>query len=491
LKQRRERKLSLRPCVGQQVVVNDPISILAGLLNVQVHVHADFYAWRRLQSAGRSGTLRRADISTSRHAPYKANGLSRLMFRPLELFIGLRYTRAKRRNHFISFISLVSMLGIAVGVTALITVISVMNGFEKELTDRILGMVAHATISGVNESVHDWQHALQQADANPHVLGAAPYVERQALLQGTRVTGAVIHGVLPEREPRVSELDRKMVKGRLDDLKAGAFGIVLGNELAMQLGVGVGDKVTVITTEVNATPVGAIPRYKRFDVVGIFEIGYQEYDEGLAIMHMDDAERLFQLDGPTGIRLKLDDMFNAWDIGRDLAQQLGQFYRVQDWRQGHANFFSAVSMERKVMFVIVSLVIAIAAFNLVSTLVMLVTDKQADIAILRTLGISPQTIMGVFMVQGVIVGAIGILLGVLGGAALATNLPALAKWIEHTFHVEFLSKDVYYISEVPSDMHWSDVGWIAAIAFVFCLFATLYPAWRASRTQPAAALRYE
>ena len=420
------------------------------------------------------------------------------MFRPLQLFIGLRYTRAKRRNHFISFISLVSMLGIAVGVTALITVISVMNGFEKELTDRILGMVAHATISAVDESesgvdasVHDWQRAVQQANANRHVLGAAPYVERQALLQGTRVTGAVIRGVLPDAEPKVSEVDRKMLKGRLDDLKPGAFGIVLGNELAMQLGVSVGDKITVITPEVNATPIGAIPRYKRFNVVGIFSVGFQEYDEGLAVMHMEDAERLFQLDGPTGIRLKLDDMFHAWDIGRELAQDLGQFYRVRDWRQGHANFFSAVSMEKKVMFIILSLIVAVAAFNLVSTLVMLVTDKQADIAILRTLGISPQSIMGVFMVQGVIVGAFGILLGVLGGIALALNLEALIKWVEHTFNVQFLSADVYYISEVPSDLHWNDVGWIAAIALVFCLFATLYPAWRASRTQPAAALRYE
>jgi lipoprotein-releasing system permease protein len=443
-----------------------------------------------LQYQARSGNLRRADVFASWRA-IAGKRISALMFRPLELFIGLRYTRAKRRNHFISFISLVSMLGIAVGVTALITVISVMNGFEKELTDRILGMVAHVTVSGVDESVRDWQQAVTKADANPHVLGAAPYVERQALLQGTRVTGAVIHGVLPEREPKVSEVDRKMVKGRLGDLKPGAFGIILGNELAMQLGVGVGDKVTVITTEVNATPVGAIPRYKRFDVVGIFSVGFQEYDEGLAIMHIDDAERLFQLDGPTGIRLRLDDAFNAWDIGRDLAQQLGQFYRVQDWREGHANFFRAVSMEKKVMFIILSLIVAVAAINLVSTLVMLVTDKQADIAILRTLGISPQSIMGVFMVQGVIVGAFGILLGVLGGILLATNLESLVKWIERTFHVEFLSPDVYYISEVPSDMHWNDVGWIAAIAFVFCLFATLYPAWRASRTHPAAALRYE
>jgi lipoprotein-releasing system permease protein len=413
------------------------------------------------------------------------------MFRPLELFIGLRYTRAKRRNHFISFISLVSMLGIAVGVTALIAVISVMNGFEKELTERILGMVAHATVSGVDESVHDWQHAVAVAETNPHVRGAAPFVERQALLQGTRVSGGVIRGVLPDQEPKVSELDRKLIKGRLDDLKPGAFGIVLGNELAMQLGVGIGDKVTVYAPEVSVTPIGAVPRFKRCEVVGIFSVGFQEYDEGLAVMHMQDAERLFQLDGPAGIRLKLDDMFRAWDIGRELAQQLGQFYRVQDWRSGHANFFSAVAMEKKVMFIILSLIVAVAAFNLVSTLVMLVTDKQADIAILRTLGISPGSIMGVFVVQGAMVGTFGILLGVLGGVGLALNLPALVKWIERTFNVEFLSPDVYYISEVPSDMHWADVGWIAGIAVVFCLLATLYPAWRAARTQPAAALRYE
>jgi lipoprotein-releasing system permease protein len=413
------------------------------------------------------------------------------MFRPLELFIGLRYTRAKRRNHFISFISLVSMLGIAVGVTALIAVISVMNGFEKELTERILGMVAHATVSGVDSSVQDWQHAIEVANANPHVRGAAPFIERQALLQGRRVTGGVIRGVLPEQEPKVSELDRKMLKGRLDDLKPGAFGIVLGNELAMELGVGIGDKVAVYAPEVSVTPIGAVPRFKRCEVVGIFSVGFQEYDEGLAVMHMDDAARLFQLDGPSGIRLKLDDMWRAWDIGRELAQQLGQVYRVQDWRSGHANFFSAVAMEKKVMFIILSLIVAVAAFNLVSTLVMLVTDKQADIAILRTLGISPRSVMGVFMVQGVIVGSFGILLGVLGGVALALNLPAIVKWIEHTFNVEFLSPDIYYISEVPSDMHWSDVGWIAAIAVVFCLLATLYPAWRAARTQPAAALRYE
>jgi len=413
------------------------------------------------------------------------------MFRPLELFIGLRYTRAKRRNHFISFISLVSMLGIAVGVTALITVISVMNGFEQQLTQRILGMVADATISGVGESVHDWQGAVKQAYANPHVRGAAPYVEKVALLQGRRVTGGVIRGVLPDEEDKVSDIGRKMTKGELTALTAGSYGIVLGDELAMQLGVAVGDKVTVYTPDVSVTPIGALPRFKRCTVVGLFSVGFQEYDDGMAVMNMNDAERLFQLDGPTGIRLKLDDKFRAWEVGDALARQLGQFYRVQDWREGHANFFSAVSMEKKVMFIILSLIVAVAAFNLVSTLVMLVQDKQADIAILRTLGTSPRSVMGVFMVQGTIVGSIGIALGVLGGVLLATNLPALVKWVEHVFHVEFLSPDIYYISEVPSDMHWSDVGWITAVALVFCLFATIYPAWRAARTQPAAALRYE
>ena len=387
------------------------------------------------------------------------------MFRPLELFIGLRYTRAKRRNHFISFISLVSILGIAVGVTALITVISVMNGFDKELKDRILGMVAHATVEGVDESVREWPLALKRAETNPHVLGAAPYVEREAMLQGERVSGAIVRGVLPEYEPKVSEIDRKMVEGSLDDLKPGSFNIILGRELAMKLGVGVGDFATVITPEVSTSPVGVQPRFKRFKVSGIFEVGMQEYDGALAVVQMQDAETLYRLDGPTGIRLRLDDMFLAYSVARDLSGELGQAYRVSDWMQGHSNFFKAIAMEKKVMFLILSLIVAVAAFNLVSTLVMLVTDKQADIAILRTLGQTPRSIMGVFMVQGVLVGTLGIFLGVGFG--------------------------VYYISELPSDLQWSDVGWITLTAFLFCIFATLYPAWRAARIQPAAALRYE
>jgi len=415
------------------------------------------------------------------------------MFRPLELFIGLRYTRAKRRNHFISFISLASILGIAVGVLVLITVLSVMNGFTKELRDSILGMVSHATISSLdNGGVANWQNTVSTAEAAPHVLGAAPYVEREAMLQhGERVSGVVIRGVMPEQESKVSEIGKKMVAGKIGDLKAGGWGIVLGRELAMSLGVEVGDSVIVVAPEFRATPLGAIPRTRRFNVVGIFEAGFQEYDSGLAVMQMDDAERLYQLDGPTGVRLKLDDMFVAWDVAQDLTDKLGHLYRVQDWRQGHANFFRAIAMEKMVMSIILSLIMAVAVFNLVSALVMLVNDKQADIAILRTLGISPASIMGVFMVQGMLVGVFGILLGVLGGVALSLNLAALAKWVEHLFGVEFLSADIYYISEVPSDMHWNDVGWIALVALIFCLLATLYPAWRAARTHPAEALRYE
>jgi lipoprotein-releasing system permease protein len=413
------------------------------------------------------------------------------MFRPLEVFIGLRYTRAKRRNHFISFISLVSILGIAVGVTALITVISVMNGFDKELKDRILGMVSHATIEGVDETVKDWPQALELAHSNPHVLGAAPYVERQAMLQGTRVSGAIIRGVMPDLEPTVSDVDRHMVSGKLGDLAAGHFGIVLGKELAMTLGVDVGDFVTVFAPEFSATPIGAIPRMKRFSVVGIFEVGMQEYDSGLALTSLQDAQTLYRLDGPSGIRLKLDDMFQAYPIGKELAGHLGQYYRVTDWMQGHSNFFKAVAMEKKVMFLILSLIVAVAAFNLVSTLVMLVTDKQADIAILRTLGQSPGSVMGTFMVQGVLVGTLGIALGVFFGVLLSLNLAAIVHWIEQTFHVTFLSPDVYYISELPSDLHWNDVIWITITAFVFCTLATLYPARRAAKTDPAAALRYE
>ena len=413
------------------------------------------------------------------------------MFRPLELFIGLRYTRAKRRNHFISFISVVSIVCITISVTALITVMSVMNGFDSELRTRILGMVAHATVSGVSGTLADWPRAVEIAQHNPHVEGAAPYIEREAFLRGDAASqGAIIRGVLPDQEPKVSDIGQKMVAGKLSALTPGSWHIVLGKDLALNLGVGVGDKVTVIST-ITASPIGALPRFKRFTVSGIFEAGMQEYDSGLAVINMQDAERLYNMDGPSGVRLRLDDMFRAYDVARNLADELGQAYRVSTWMEGHANFFKAVAMEKLVMFIILSLIILVAVINLVSMLMMLVIDKQADIAILRTLGATPRSVMGTFTVQGLLVGVVGIVLGVSLGSLLSWKLPAIADWIQDVFHVQFLSPDVYYISDVPSRLLASDVGWVALVTFLFALLATLYPAWRASRTQPAQALRYE
>ena len=414
------------------------------------------------------------------------------MFRPNELFIGLRYTRAKRRNHFISFISVISILGIFLGVTALITVISVMNGFEKELRERILGFVSHATVAGPTGKLTDWPAVIDVAEKNPEVIGAAPYVERESMLRSRGVSGALIRGVDPAIEPRVSDVADQMVYGALTDLKAGEFGIVLGIELSYALGAQLGDKVTVFAPQTRTTPAGVIPQVKRFTVVGIFQAGMHEYDRTLALTHIQDAARLFRLgDDVTGVRLKLNDMFRAWEVSRDLVSDLGGFYRVRDWTQQHANFFRAVKTEKTVMFVILSLIIAVAAFNIISTLVMVVTDKQADIAILRTLGTSPASVMGIFMVQGMVIGVFGTLLGVVGGVLLATNVETLVPAIERLLDRQFLSSDVYYISNLPSDMHWSDVVRIATLSFVLTIVATIYPAWRAARTDPAMALRYE
>jgi lipoprotein-releasing system permease protein len=414
------------------------------------------------------------------------------MFRPLELFIGLRYIRAKRRNHFISFISVASMVGLAIGITALITTISVMNGFDTELRSRILGMVSQATISSVGDGMPDWQRALAIAEQNPHVKGAAPYVEQGSWLRGNGANaGAMVRGILPGQEPKVTDIGSKMVAGKLSALQPGSWGIVLGRDLAITLGVNVGDSVVVYAPTISVTPIGAVPRLRRFTVVGIFEAGMQEYDSSLAIINMHDAEKLYRLDGPTGIRLKLDDLFMANQVAGTLENRLGQAYRVQGWMQQHVNFFKAIAMEKVVMFIILSLIVFVAAFNLVSSLVMLVTDKQSDIAILRTLGQTPRSIMGVFMIQGMLIGLMGIAIGVVGGVALAINLPAIADWIQHVTGHQFLSESVYYINNVPSQLRWSDVGWITGMAFLFSLLATIYPAWRASRTQPAEALRYE
>lgn len=414
------------------------------------------------------------------------------MFRPLAIAIGLRYTRAKRRNHFISFISLVSMLGIALGVAALIVVISVMNGFEQELRARILGMISHATITAYGRNVEGWQEVVDVALQRPHVVGAAPYIEREALLQSNRVSGAILRGVIPEREISVSEIAADMDEGSLDQLVAGEYRIVLGVELAYSLGVRVGDSVTVLAPQMRASPVGVIPQLRRFKVVGLFEAGMHEYDAGLAFVHLEDAAKLFREgSGVTGVRLKLDDLFQAWRVARELAADLPGDYQVRDWTQQHSNFFRAVKTEKFVMFVILSLIVAVAAFNLVSTLVMVVTDKQADIAILRTLGASPQLVMAVFMVQGLAVGLLGTLIGLVSGVALALNVTRIVPFLERLFGFQAMPGDIYYISELPSKLVWSDVWTIGVTSLIFALVATVYPAWRASRTQPAQALRYE
>jgi len=415
------------------------------------------------------------------------------MFKPLELYIGLRYTRAKRRNHFISFISLTSTLGIMLGVMALITVLSVMNGFQKEVRERILGMASHATVSAVDGNLRDWRAAMKLASANPHVIGSAPFVEAQTMLtNGGRVSGAQLRGVMPEYEPRVSTVGEHMKVGDLEVLQPGEFGIILGRELALNLRVGVGDKVTVVTPQVRVTPAGTMPRLKRFTVRGIFEVGMGEYDRGVALVNIKDAAKLLRLgEGVSGVRLRLDDLYLAPQVSRQLADDLPGFYRISDWTYQHRNFFSALRTEKRMMGLILFLIVAVAAFNIVSTLVMVVTDKQSDIAILRTLGMSPGGIMRVFIVQGATLGFIGTLLGISGGVALALNLEQIVGWIERVFDVSFLDPNIYYISTLPSQLNWDDVTRISISAFIITLLATLYPAWRASRTQPAEALRYE
>jgi len=412
---------------------------------------------------------------------------------PFELFIGLRYIRAKRRNHFISFISLTSMIGIALGVAALIVVLSVMNGFQKELRARILGVASHVQITGVGNRLPAWQAIADDARRNPEVVAAAPYVLGQAMLaRDEGVQGALIRGIVPELEIKVAELGEHMRAGSLADLKPGEFGIVLGSELARSLGARVGEKVVVITPQGQVTPAGLLPRLKQFRVVGLFEIGMYEYDHGLALIHMEDAQRLLRLeDEVSGVRLKLKDLFLARQVSRELLKDLPDTVFVSDWTRQHANFFRAIQIEKNVMFIILTLIVAVAAFNIVSTLVMAVTDKQPDIAILRTLGASPRSIMKVFIVQGSLMGVLGTLLGVAGGVALALNVDVVVPAIERLFNVQFLAKDVYYISDLPSDLQWRDVIYIAGVSLVLSLLATIYPSLRGSRVNPAEALRYE
>lgn len=415
-----------------------------------------------------------------------------LMFKPVEVFIGLRYVRAKRRNHFISFISLTSMLGVGLGVMALITVLSVMNGFEKELTERILGMASHATIVERGKSLSDWKTLAQEVEHHPGITGVAPYFHAEGMLShANNVNGTIVRGILPAEETKVSVIADKMIMGDFSSLMAGKFDVILGKELARSLGVTVGDKVTLVAPQTNITPAGILPRLKRFTVVGVFEIGMHEFDSALALIHMEDAMRLFRKDGPTGLRLKTDNILTAPRVSRNVVEQLPGYFWVQDWTQRHANFFRALKTEKTVMFFILTLIVAVAAFNIISTLVMTVTDKQADIAVLRTIGISPKSILAIFMIQGTLIGVVGILFGVISGIWLATNVEAIIPAIENMMGIKFLSPDVYYISDLPSDMHWSDVITISIVSFIFCILATIYPALRAAHTQPAEALRYE
>jgi lipoprotein-releasing system permease protein len=415
---------------------------------------------------------------------------------PYELFIGLRYTRAKKRegsNHFISFISLISMLGIGLGVAALIVVLSVMNGFQKELRDRILGVASHIQVSLANGELTDWQKTQAAARRHPEVLAAAPYVQAQGMLSfDQQVRGVLVRGILPEAEEKVADFERHMKNGKLAALQAGEFGIILGGELARALQVLPGDKVTLIAPQGLVTPAAILPRLKQFRVVGIFEVGMFEFDSGMALIHMEDAQKLYRMDDRvSGVRLKVGDLFAAPRISRELLGMLGSDVWISDWTRSHANFFRAVAIEKNMMFLILLLIVAVAAFNIVSTLVMAVTDKQADIAILRTLGASPGSVMVIFIVQGVLIGVIGLGLGVAGGVALALNVDVVVPAIEHVLGMQFLAKEVYYITELPSDLQWRDVIVITSVSFVLTLFATLYPSWRAARVNPAAALKYE
>jgi lipoprotein-releasing system permease protein len=413
--------------------------------------------------------------------------------RPFELFVGLRYTRAKRRTHFISFISLVSMLGIALGIAALITVMSVMNGFEKEIRGRILGAAAHIQVMAGDRGIAGWPQVAEQAKRNPEVVGAAPFVQAQGLLSnGSAVRGVFVRGIVPELEDQVADFSSHMRAGSLATLRPGEFGIVLGINIARSMNLRPGDKVTLVSPNGQVTPAGLMPRLKQFTVAGIFALDHNEFDSALALVRMEDAQVLYRMeDRVSGVRLKVRDVDRAPAVARELAPSMPPDTFLSDWTQQNVNYFRAIQIEKRMMFIILTLIIAVAAFNLVSTLVMVVTDKHPDIAILRTLGASPGSIMKIFVVQGAVIGVIGTLAGVAAGVLLALNIDTVVPFVERMFHFQILSKDVYYISELPSDLHLRDVVSVALVSLGLAFAATLYPSWRASRVNPAEALRYE
>ena len=415
------------------------------------------------------------------------------MFLSKEIFIGLRYTRAKRKNHFVSFIAFISMAGVALGVFSLIVVLSVMNGFGNELRNRTLSMTSHATVTGFSGTVSGWQDVSEQAAQQPGVVATAPYIQKEVMLtNGKRVSGSLVRGVEPALEKEVSTIAESMVSGRLSDLKAGEFGIVLGSELANSLGVYEGDRITLITPQAMVTAIGVMPRLRRLEVVGVFEVGMHQFDSAMSYMHIEDASRIFDLgDRVNGVRLKLTDLFQAPAIARNLGNVFGEDYWVRDWTQQHSNFFRALKTEKTVMFIILLMVVAVAALNIVSTLMMSVNDKEADIAILRALGITPGSIMAIFMIQGAVIGLFGTIVGVALGVPTALNVFEIVSWFEQVFNADFLPSDVYYISDIVADVRAGEVITYALAAFLITIAATIYPAWRASKTLPAEALRYE
>ncbi|MFN3861481.1 MAG: lipoprotein-releasing ABC transporter permease subunit [Roseateles sp.] len=415
---------------------------------------------------------------------------------PFELQVGWRYVRAGRggrRNRFISFISGVSILGIALGVAALIIVLSVMNGFQREVRDRMLNVIAHVELlDHGGQALPDWQATAAKARQNPAVIGAAPFIATQSLIaRGEDMRGTVIRGISPADEAQVTALGAQLKDGVFAQLQPGAWHIVLGAELARQLGVGVGDKITVVAPGGQVTPAGVVPRLRAFTVVGTFSAGHYEYDSGLALVHLDDAARLYRTGGPTGVQLKLRDVHDARRVAAELSASLGPEILVRDWTRANANWFDAVQIEKRLMSIILTLIVAVAAFNLVSTLVMTVTDKQSDIAILRTLGASPRSIMGIFIVQGAVAGVIGTLSGVALGLLVAYNIDVIVPAIEGLLNISFLPGSIYVISQMPSDPQRADIVPIALVSLALSFLATLYPSWRASRVQPAEALRYE